>query len=326
MTMNITLLHGEDDRLQRPVTREQLIAMCETAFIGIPVTEVREIEGGLWNNTYLVVAGGAKFVLRVSPHSDLFLCRYEQALMRREYAIQPYIIPMGSLFPKTVFTDFTRRICDRDYTVQTFLEGTNWEFIKNDLAGEENDRIWYEVGAIAKELCAVTGERFGPPSPAEQFDTWSGYLTSYITGMRDDMAAHGYVYPELDAFIEAFSRFSGVLNAIGKPRLVHGDLWEKNILIEQANGKWRVSGVLDSERAYWGDEISEWIHTFVNVSPAYWEGYGALYCPDQRALRKLLYDGVTHVQGAAETRMRNLEDPAWAMAGLARITQELARQ
>lgn len=321
--MKITLLHTEEDRLQKAVTKEQLCAMCNTAFTGKTITEVREIAGGFFNNTFVVYTSDGKFILRVSPHNSIRMSLYERAFMRREYNIQPYFMPMGDFFPKTVFADFTRRICERDYVVQTFLEGINWEGMKDTLSEEENSRIWYEIGEIAKKLSSITGEQFGPPSPAKQFDSWSEYLMEYLLGMRNDMSERGYEYSSVDRFIELFKNYVDILNIVDKPRLIHGDLWEKNILIHKENGKWHVCGILDSERAYWGDEISEWIHTFINVHPAYWEGYGKLFCSEHRELRRILYRGVDHVMAATECRLRDNNDPSWAMNNLEGIVNEL---
>jgi aminoglycoside phosphotransferase (APT) family kinase protein len=321
--MKITLLNREDDRLQKPVTKEQLSRICETAFSGSVVTEVRELAGGFFNNTYLVYADGERFILRISPHSSVHMSLYERALMRREYNIQPYFMPLGDCFPKTVFADFTHGICERDYVVQTFVEGTNWEEIKDTLTQKENDGIWYEVGTIAKQICSITSEGFGPPPPAAQFETWGGYLMAYLTGLQRDMKEMGYTYSQVDGFLDLFGNHMELLNTIKTPRLVHGDLWEKNILISQKDGNWRVTGILDSERAYWGDEISEWIHTFIRVSPSYWEGYGELFEPENREIRRLLYRGLDHVMAATECRLRDEKDPKWAMNNLEEIIKEL---
>jgi aminoglycoside phosphotransferase (APT) family kinase protein len=321
--MKITLLNREDDRLQKPVTKEQLTRICETAFTGSVVTEVRELAGGFFNNTYLVYADGERFILRISPHTSVHMSLYEQALMRREYNIQPYFMPLGDYFPKTVFADFTHTICERDYVVQTFVEGTNWEEVKNTLTQKENDRIWYEVGTIAKQISSITSSKFGPPSPAEQFETWGGYLMAYLTGLQMDLKVMGYTYSQVDRFIDLFGNHMELLNTMKTPRLVHGDLWEKNILISKKGGNWQVTGILDSERAYWGDEISEWIHTFVKVSPSYWEGYGELFEKENRKIRRLLYRGSDHVMVATECRLRDEKDPTWAMVNLEEIIKEL---
>lgn len=321
--MKITLLNREDDRLQKPVTKEQLSRICETAFSGSVVTELRELAGGFFNNTYLVYVDGERFILRISPHSSVHMSLYERALMRREYNIQPYFMPLGDCFPKTVFADFTHQICERDYVVQTFVEGTNWEEIKDALTQKENDRIWYEVGTIAKQICSITSKEFGPPPPAAQFETWGGYLMAYLTGLQTDMKEMGYTYSQVDGFIDLFGNHMELLNNIKTPRLVHGDLWEKNILISKKGGNWRVTGILDSERAYWGDEISEWIHTFIKVSPSYWEGYGELFEPENREIRRLLYRGSDHVMAATECRLRDEKDPTWAMNHLDEIINEL---
>ncbi|MDY7010976.1 MAG: aminoglycoside phosphotransferase family protein, partial [Planctomycetota bacterium] len=56
-------------------------------------------------------------------------------------------------------------------------------------------------------------------------------------------------------------------------RLLHGDIWVTNLLVE-ADG--RVSGVLDFDRACWGD--IEWdlaIAEYCGVTDSvFWEGYG----------------------------------------------------
>ena len=45
----------------------------------------------------------------------------------------------------------------------------------------------------------------------------------------------------------------------------------------------RISGLLDLERGYWGDPLSEWIFTFYGVPDAFWEVYGR--GPDDEAAR-----------------------------------------
>ena len=324
--MNINFIHDEHDVLQRGITHEQMEVICERAFASMTIRSVTELEFGMFNNTFKVETADERFILRISPHPDTPLSRYEQDLMRREYSIQPFLAPLSNLFPKCIYSDFTRTLINRDYVVITFLEGENWHELKDSFSKEENDRIWFEAGETAKLLSSITSDNFGSPSPAPQYSSWYDYVCTYMNSMRNDLAAKGFVYPEVNSFLESAERFKPALDLIDKGRLVHGDMWPKNILIQKHGGNYRISGIIDSERAYWGDEASEWIHAFINVSPSFWDGYGKLYCPDGKEERLQFYYGMHNVMATIESRLRDNNHPEWSLNNLARLNERLCRK
>ncbi|HKM32119.1 MAG TPA: phosphotransferase, partial [Oscillospiraceae bacterium] len=114
------------------------------------------------------------------------------------------------------------------------------------------------------------------------------------------------------------------LDLIDKGRLVHGDMWPKNILIQKHGGNYRISGIIDSERAYWGDEASEWVHYLTDISQSFWDGYGALFCPDGKEERRQFYYGMHYVMATIEEKLRNNIHPEWSLGCLAKLNREIS--
>jgi aminoglycoside phosphotransferase (APT) family kinase protein len=49
------------------------------------------------------------------------------------------------------------------------------------------------------------------------------------------------------------------------PHLLHGDLWTFNLLVQRQNDKPVIAGVLDTERAWWGDPLADWIMFLLSI-------------------------------------------------------------
>lgn len=309
---------------QISINANQFQLMCERGLGKAKLKSMIELNSGFFNNTYLIESSEGKHILRVAPHPSIYLNQYEQNLMKREYSIQPYLSPLSHLFPKTVFVDFTHQIIDRDYVFQEYLTGELWEKIKLTLSEDENNRIWYQLGETAKLISSVSSNHFGAPAPAKQFTQWGAYLIHHVKCMRSDLAKKGHYYKEVDEYIDKLLHYQYVLSPVKVARLVHGDLWSKNILIEKGpDFQYNISGILDSERAYWGDEISEWVHYFFDIPDAYWDGYGPLYCPDEAESRRKLYKGMHYVLAILEQKVRYQRDVTWLVGELGKINQEI---
>ena len=95
------------------------------------------------------------------------------------------------------------------------------------------------------------------------------------------------------------------------PRLVHGDLWPRNVLVEQHDDGWRISAILDAERAFWGEPAAEWIFGFLDLPQAFWEAYGTRLDPQHLdgdlLLRSRVYQAVSYTHLRAHETVLDLE-------------------
>lgn len=282
------------------LTTEQLTAICERGFgTSLQIDSVAELGGGTFNTAYLVtLADGNRVILRVAPPQTADLAWEDAFLMRSEHAMQPFFAPVAALMPKTLLVDFTHQLIERDYIFQTFIEGERWDNVWDELTFEENNLLWDQFGSIMRQIHDVRGEAFGLPRPGFQFDSWSQAVVDRLE--RTLRAARDL---QLDAtnfakVLETVRAHPQQLDEIEIPRLLHGDLWLFNILIDRDADGPSIVGVLDADRTWWGDPMADWtMFILAHAEPEeghvrFWQAYGPPEATSGARFRRTVYDGM----------------------------------
>jgi aminoglycoside phosphotransferase (APT) family kinase protein len=286
------------DSFQKAVAAAKLKELCRITFgPQTNVISIRELKSGLFNNTYLVrMQHHPTYVLRLSPDEDAGAFWHEALLLRREFSIQPFFSKIAPLVPEIVTADFSRQHIARDYVFQTFMTGELWDEIKDTLTPEENDSLWGQLGGIARRIHAISGSHFGFPHPMPAFDYWSDAVLAIARGMRSDMIRLELDLGDIDKYLEVISAGRHIVDEVTQACLLHGDLWPKNVLIERRETGPTIVGLLDSERAIWGDPMAEWIFYYLDVPSAFWSGYGERRADVGSRFRANVYLGLYSIQ------------------------------
>ncbi|MGI8311974.1 phosphotransferase [Saccharopolyspora hattusasensis] len=92
----------------------------------------------------------------------------------------------------------------------------------------------------------------------------------------------------------AAEKHRAVLDEVTEPRVLHGDLWTVNAMMEPDTAEPRISGVFDNDRTVWGDLESDWTIYTAAKKPgterdAFWGTYGARPATPGAAVRSLFY-------------------------------------
>jgi aminoglycoside phosphotransferase (APT) family kinase protein len=244
---------------QRSVSAEQLQAMCRRAF-GADVRPTSAVELGLgaYNSTYRVALEGHRpVILRVAPEPDRQF-RIERELMRNEHATVAYLAGLGPLLPRTLAVDFTHQVLPRDYLFQTMLDGVAAPEGLSRYPGPVRTAFFGQLGVIAREIHDVSGARFGMVA-GPTYATWSEALIGYFTDAAADLQDAGLDADDIRRLTVAADRHRAVLDEVSRPGLLHGDLWTVNVLIDPDTPEEpRITGVVDSDRAWWGDPLADW--------------------------------------------------------------------
>jgi len=282
------------DSFQQPVTPEQISAMCRRAFgANTPVLSAVELGDGTYNSTYRVDIGAERAViLRVAPEPARQF-RSEREWMRNEYASVPYFAPIATLIPRTLAIDFTHELIGRDYLFQTLLDGLPAPEGLDAYPREAWASFFRDLGTIARSIHAVRGEGFGPVA-GPHFATWSGALVAYFDDMAADLQEVGLDAADVHEVAMLAARSRSVLDEITEPRLLHGDLWTANLMVEPGAPEPTIIGVLDCDRTIWGDPEADWPIYRASQRPgterdAFWETYGPLASTPAAELRMLFY-------------------------------------
>jgi aminoglycoside phosphotransferase (APT) family kinase protein len=282
------------DAFQQSVTAGQIQAMCRRAFgAGVRVGSATELGLGAYNSTYRVeLAGHRPVILRVAPEPDRQF-RIEHALMRNEHATIPFLAGLAELLPGTLAADFTHQVIGRDYLVQTLLDGAPAPDGLSRYPRPAWASFFGQLGGIARAVHDVTGDRFGMVA-GPGYDTWSQALIGYFEDAAADLQDAGLDAGDARRLAEAAARHRDVLDEISRPRLLHGDLWTVNLLIDADAPEPRITGVVDCDRGWWGDPLADWtIHRARQrhgaEHRAFFDSYGPLPDGPHDRLRAAFY-------------------------------------
>ena len=285
------------------ITSDQITALVQRAFgISTRIVTMDEIEGGTFNQVYRIsLTEQPDVILRVAPPRRADQPWNETDLMRCEYHIQPYFAPIAALMPKIIFADFTHQVIDRDFMFQSFVQGDRWDHMEDALTPAEDEALWRQFGHMLKTIHSTTGDAFGWPHPGKQFATWSETIVYALEQSLAELAQLNLNQSQTENLLIIVNANRDMLDEIQQPCLLHGDLWSFNVLIDRTGEQLTISGILDADRAWWGDPLAEftmfiWSNgagaDMVAAHNAFWQGYGNIEATPEAQFRSQVYVGL----------------------------------
>ncbi|HEX4197395.1 MAG TPA: aminoglycoside phosphotransferase family protein [Caulobacteraceae bacterium] len=250
------------------------------------VASVRAATEGKYNAGYyleLAGSGPARSFLKVAPPPTLPVLTYEHDLMRTEIEVMRGLAKAGvQPVPAIQAVDLSRRRVDRDCLFMAWLDGPLFSKVGPSLDLADRVELRRQVGRIAGAAHRIGAPVFGyPGQPRLQAPTWPEAFGLMIAALLDDAVRFDAVLPlPIDEIRVAFERASPLLGEVEAARLTHFDLWDSNVLVRQDADGWAVSGVIDWERAFYGDPLADVVSLTLFDSP-----------PERAALLQGLSDG-----------------------------------
>jgi aminoglycoside phosphotransferase (APT) family kinase protein len=307
-----------EDRIEpsaKSLTADQITLLCQRGFgKDVQIDSRHELRGGTFNTAYLItLTDQSKVVLRLAPPQTADIAWEDAFLMRSEHAMQPYFAPIAALMPKTLLIDFTHQLIDRDLMFQTFIEGERWDDVWDELPAAENNVLWDQFGHITRQIHDVRGEKFGLPRPGFQFERWSDTVIDRLERTLQAAEELQLEVTNLRQILETVRAHPRGLDEIQIPRLLHGDLWAFNLLFRRGEQGPAIVGVLDADRAWWGDPMADWTmfilaHAEEEEGHAhFWRTYGEPEDTQEARFRKTVYDGM-HAATALVWSVRNHDE------------------
>jgi aminoglycoside phosphotransferase (APT) family kinase protein len=299
---------------KRPVTEDELVSVVAHAFgHEAEIADWHELTGGTYNAAYRVLlCDGRDLVLKVAPPPGLKLLTHEVDLMRTEVDFYMRAAAGGVPVPRVWYADFERRVIGSDYVFLHRFTGTSLYELREA-------PVRRELGRIAATLSIVTGPSYGYPLRGSRSwqPTWRGAFLAMVDDILDDGRRLGAELPAAPDRIGALVyRHAEVLEAVRRPVLVHFDLWDGNVFVASAGDACRVEGIIDGERAFFGDPLAELVSLAllrdVDDEPEMLAGYGEvapLDLTEDARLRIDLYTVYLYLIMVTEGATRGYDTP-----------------
>lgn len=237
---------------------DAILASC-----GLPtsqITSVTELTEGTFNTAYRIRrTTGPGLVLKIAPPADTPMLSYERDLMHAEVEFYRAAAPLGTI-PNLLHADFTHTITDADLLLMTEVPGRSWHSLRADLTPADRARLRHDLGRQVAALHRITGPAFGyrraPGTPLAS--SWPEAVGAMFRILFADADRFAVTLPmSIDALTELVAAQEDLLTGITTPVVVHFDLWPGNILLDSATGQLEIGGLIDGERAFWGDPVAE---------------------------------------------------------------------
>lgn len=237
---------------KRVVDEPALDAMLRAA-IGVGCRIEGELVDGWFNTAYRVrLSDGRAAIAKIAPPPEVPVLRYERGIMATEALVYRLAggrdgIPLPELL-----------YADDEFMVLSVLDGEPWD--KATLPAEAGPVLLRQLGAITARLHEIVAPDglFGYPAPQAglRAPTWRAAFTAMVAATVDDARRWNTPFGVPgNEVLDLVAGHAAVLDEVRTPRLVHFDLWPGNVFVA-ADGP-RVTGLIDHERAFWGDPVAE---------------------------------------------------------------------
>ena len=232
------------------------------------------IRTGKFNLSYYVLADDCQYVLRIAPPANSVFLFYERRMMHQEPELHVLLRSETDLpVAEVLLFDDSHEYIDRDYMLMERLPGrplTEMHHLRIEPILEQIGRYMAEVHRIH----SIQHGYLGVHKPMEPQACWADAFRMMWNLMIEDIAQLGYYgEPERQFMHSLLEERLAIFDRPLQSSLLHMDIWHQNILV---NDRGRVTGILDWDRALWGDpEIEFAVLDYCGISePAFWRGYG----------------------------------------------------
>jgi aminoglycoside phosphotransferase (APT) family kinase protein len=304
-------------------------AICFDAFGGEAIVRTfQELTDGYFNAAYLIeLADDRRCVLKVAPPAAVRVLRYEHDIMHAEVEVMRLVRAHTTMpVPEIYRFDASGHLLESPFFLMEFVPGVALDKLRSTLAPADQQAIDREVGAYLRQMNGIVGVSFGYIAPpAKRYGAWRPAFLAMLDDVLADGAAMevGLLQP-YDVIRRQVERCAAVLDEVITPQLVHWDLWDGNIFVDPATHA--ILGVIDFERALWGDPLMEVQYRRLEAPAGFAEGYGRplLSTPAER-LRRVLYNIYLYLIIVIEAAYRQYESQDLELWARQQLAQELER-
>lgn len=144
------------------------------------------------------------------------------------------------------------------------LDGVTLSGVSKKMGKDNLDRIKEELAVYLAQLHQIKGSYFGyfTQNPALQFSTWKEAFFHMFDQLLQDAESRNTKLPYAK-IRRALADNAAYLEELKTPALVEFDCHEGNVFVKQVGGEYQIEGILDLERAFWGDPIGDFPTAFV---------------------------------------------------------------
>jgi fructosamine-3-kinase len=244
-----------------------------SAWLGYPVncTGIRRLHGGMVNT-----------VLRLEfdrpPFSAVIKLNTGETDFAREALALDYLHAHTRFpCPRVYLQDGSASRTPYAFLLLETLPGESLDSLK--LPSTDDDEIERQLAEVLLELHSHTRLTFGGINETPGQERWSDIFLARLLEVRHESAVEARLSPSVLEDVDYDIQLAETaLQDQGIPTLIHGDIWDGNVIVRQENGRWRLSGMVDPDLHYADVEAElAYLEVFGSRRTAFFEAYNAYH-------------------------------------------------
>ncbi len=231
------------------------------------VKNITELKGGMFNAIYIMERANEKdyIVLKIGVTPETPLLTYERNIMQTEVEClrlvsEQTVVPV----PKVLAYDFSKKHIPSDYFFMSALEGVPLSSVSKKMPPENLNKIKSKLADYLAQIHMIKGTYYGyfTADPNKQYGSWKEAFAKMFEQILSDSRARHTRLP-YERIERALKENSVYLENTKAPSLVNFDCHEGNIFVKKTDGEYRIEGIIDLERSFWGDPIADFPTAFI---------------------------------------------------------------
>jgi fructosamine-3-kinase len=200
---------------------------------------IRPLAGGMVNTVLALEFDRSPHHAVIKLHDDN-LDRFDREARSLQYLRTQTACPV----PEVYLLGDGSGLISHDFLLLERLPGECLDGV--EVGGRHREDIETQLAEVLAELHAHTGPAFGTIGSDD--GEWVDVFTAMLDEARAYPGVEKRLPPDVVATVdEAIAQAPAALEDSGPPALVHGDVWDGNMLVDLIDGRWRVTGLLDPD-------------------------------------------------------------------------------
>lgn len=289
-------------------SQETIIKMAARAFPEKTVSAVAELPGCSCNAVYKIsFSDSTQVVLKISSPDKSSYMKNEVNLIDAEIAALKLVKDKIKVqTPKVLYSDSTCEICSGKYFFMEYIDGVTFSSISASLSKEEKEKIDYKSGKLVKEIIDITGSEFGFLADENKFNNLFDFVNYILKNTIADAKSMNLDFGiSEEEFLALLERDRRCFEVEMEPTFVHFDLSPENLLVKDN----AVVGLIDWERALFGDPLMEDRFRLQKYTLAFFEGFRQSQFNYKETRRLVWYDVIHYLSIMTESKFREDTNP-----------------
>ena len=233
---------------------------------------VKSLHGGSMSTTLLLdIKGRRPVVIKIAPH-----------MVMHQYEHEAYQLNLLRDWGLSVPQVYACRVATLDephsYLLMQQMPGRSLADVRESLSPGDLDHVQMHLADIVLAMHGRTSGTYKrvDDGGGEETTDYLEFFHNIYDPILADVIAMKLIAPGLRRRVcNIHEKATELLRHSDRPRLIHGDLWASNLLVDQdKQGRWWISAVLDPNCRYSHAELElAYLELFKTVTPAFFRVY-----------------------------------------------------